>query len=723
MLFNYIYESVGTAYETSSTSGETLVHPMISPSLPVASPHVLKGLRIEFLFRGVAGCQIIPLLRLNNTDWEDVANTFDPHTAWCSLRLFYGHNPITTLPWTLADFLSLEIGLKNNKDLLVQIDTIEAGVVVEPTPWKTFLPKYEGYSPTWTNTFPAPFSTVLSTKDEDRSYISASLAGKIFSVGFENPLELPPEFEIEGINLRIRKSGIGEIEPFIRSSGINFTPDNGNGKGCPDDTELHTLEWNFDTSPLANFGNLTIEEIEESKFGFVNLDPTLSTISWMELDVRAGLIPEAITRLQPTGNGTLDDWSIGSPNLGEDPYEDLCGYQPNDISYVFGTAETPFHSSRILTVAITNPFSSADNIYRVKWVARIKQIVDGLPFANISPVFYKAGKTWVGKEIKVTTDYYFIHGTENYYLNPFTSLPWVPADFTGLEMGIAVTKGSAECSHMFLDVGTVPRRSYTVEDAPCSFTDDGQLNINRAIGDKLVWSIDRYEVGRGGFDQENPSIVLPIEPGDNSLADSFYEGLIEKTYSLDRDAYYWVVLPPEVFSETVGEIALKARIISSNNLGDVVGSYFTMAVAHFSGGFHTSRSIRVLKLKLTYSPIIVVGFDDTVTAISGSFRSTETVRIENDVLTASDSHSYVWCRYGGEDDTVTASDSSFRSTRTVRIENDNPSVVDGSSRSTETVRIENDTVTSSDGSSRSTETVRIENDNPSAVDGHDVVKA
>jgi hypothetical protein len=212
---------------------------------------------------------------------------------------------------------------------------------------------------------------------------------------------------------------------------------------------------------------------------------------------------------------------------------------------------------------------------------------------------------------------------EDFWLNPATGRTWRDNALLNFQVGMILTAGKLDCSWCVADVGYVPPRAAEVEPLICDLTDVGEAAVARAISDRLVWIVDQYQIGRGGYQTDNPAVVRPLETADTTLEQPLWTGTVNQAVQDGWNVTYYCAVPPDAVSDPIGELMLYARIVSSDDPGDVVGSRFPLAVAHFPAGFHTRRSIKVLAITITYPPIVVVGpeerahaADEVVVAVS-----------------------------------------------------------------------------------------------------------
>jgi len=255
---------------------------------------------------------------------------------------------------------------------------------------------------------------------------------------------------------------------------------------------------------------------------------------------------------------------------------------------------------------IDDDIGTAEVWKRVVWQARVRNdpTFTTAPCVAAPAIFESGVPLWVGRPHTFTDGDAagdFVELIDFLEVNPLTGSPWDSGDFGLIEFGILLLEGRADMSFLGVTLEELPLRA---EDSPgallCSLTTTGLANVTRAVGDDLVWKIDRYTVGRGGFQQDNPAVTLPLEPADDTLMDPVYTGVVDKASFDGTSAYYWVAIPPDVLSEPLGEIMLEARIISSNG-GDTPGDYFPMAVCHIPAQFHSYRDMRVVLLEIQYT--------------------------------------------------------------------------------------------------------------------------
>jgi hypothetical protein len=332
-------------------------------------------------------------------------------------------------------------------------------------------------------------------------------------------------------------------------------------------------------------------------------------VSYAALDLFASLRPEGTVRLAPTGGGTFNDWTVVAPNAGESAWEDVNSYLPNDASYLRADATV---SAKIIPFEVIQ--STEANWYGLRWRARLRTTPGYVGVSIVHPVLRVSSRVYVGRPFQVTASS-FLELAEDFWLNPAIGKPWRSTDLLNFQLGLVLASGKLDCSWCLADVGYVPPREAEAEPMACTVTTVGEANIARSISDRLVWVVDQYQVGKGGYQADNPAVVRPVEPADATLEQPLWTGSVAKAVKNGWSATYYCAVPPDVISDPIGEVMLWARIVSSNNPGDVVGTRFPLAVGHFPAGFHTRRSIRVLALTVNYPPLTVLGPEERVTAV------------------------------------------------------------------------------------------------------------
>jgi hypothetical protein len=409
---------------------------------------------------------------------------------------------------------------------------------------------------------------------------------------------IPDEFRVNKINLVLRAVGSGILTPLVIDDGFEHQGPFGKWPlVLSSDRQTFTVPFYHRPSFPTGSSRWDLPAILAAEWGVKNEAAAEATVDYERLEVFSSLVPEEELRFAPLSDGTWMDWAIGAPNTGESAYEDVNSYLPDDTSYLTATAS--FGDPQICTFPIERPLEA--NWYGLRWRIRISQSAGYTSGISFAPVLVLPTDHYVGRPFQVY-DTGFVEVVEDFWVNPITGKPWAATDLQDIELGVILYEGQADLSWCVADVGVVPPREHPIpSDLYCSFTKVGRDNVARAIPDALVWKIDRYQVGRGGYQRDNPAVTHPVEPTDSTLEDPIYTGKVLKASFVSQTAYYWIAIPPDVLSDPIGEVMLMARVISSSNPLDVIGSYFPMAVVHFPAGFHTMRSIRVLKLALNYN--------------------------------------------------------------------------------------------------------------------------
>lgn len=392
----------------------------------------------------------------------------------------------------------------------------------------------------------------------------------------------------------------GLVRPSVRDAGVICLGPTGEWP------VTHDVEYGTEILPLTGRpaflegpSRWTPEAISAAEWGLEVVSGT-PRCTQAGLEVFVSLRPEGELRLAPTGVGTYAEWTIIAPAAGEGAWEDVNSYLPNDASYLRADAMV---TAKISTFGVANTTTSP--WYGLRWRGRFRSAPGCTTASTLHPVLRVSGRTYLGRELTVTAPTW-VELAEDFWLNPSTGRPWASTELAAFEIGVVITSGQLECSWCVSDVGRLPERDHDIPTVICEFTTTGAANVARSTADQLVWVIDRYQVGKGGFQADDPAIVRPIEPTDDTLEQPVWTGSVTKSSFSGYKATYYCALPPDAFSDPVGEIMLLARVVSSTNPADIVGSRFPMAVAHFPAGFHTRRSIRVLGLTLHYRQVHIV---------------------------------------------------------------------------------------------------------------------
>lgn len=589
-----------------SNVGDSISFLIQQPLLPVACPLQIVGLNVEWMLTGDTNSSIKPLFRLLGSDWVD-PDPIAPLSVWAPHRKFYQVNPFTGRAWHTSDLLFLEVGLYNNSVYGAKLSRIQVDVVHEATPASRPRLTRTGYyaGGDW-SVVPdvAGGADALLQDDGGRSYVEATVDGAKFTSRTAQD-RIPEEFQIDHVSFRIRAKAknageTGQIKPLTRGEGVDRGGIVGDWIVDVND-QWCDYEWPFPIPPQFDGGRWTKEDAFGTDWGFELVGNTAIQVTSTRLAIYASLLPNLTFRLLPEGTGLWSNWLIGAPNLGESPFQDINTYTPNDNSYIIGNAEDPDKRMRVSTFPVSvNP---QDNWYGIRWQARVAKSPTYANPAHICPVLLQTStqRIWFGREFVLNSTIFAELG-DTIWTNPFTGKPWVSGDLgSNLQVGIAILEGVAYCSQLYLDASIVPPRSAPVQALEMAFTTDGLTLVAAAIPNGVIWKVDAYEVGIGGYDEINPQVVRPIVPDDATLEQPIYEGTVDKTHFEGMTAYYWCAIPPNIFQEPIGEIRLLARILDAGTSGYAVGEQISLAKAHFPCGFHTARSIRVIRLALEYS--------------------------------------------------------------------------------------------------------------------------
>ena len=136
-------------------------------------------------------------------------------------------------------------------------------------------------------------------------------------------------------------------------------------------------------------------------------------------------------------------------------------------------------------------------------------------------------------------------------------------------------------------------------------TDLARQYIARAVNGELVYKLESFYCGRGGYNPTDPfSGVLPVNTADVALADQVYP--TASTYasyeSIEQPTMTSLVvncrLPstpsPSNADYGLGEIGVWARILTSN-VPSEIGQLFLYALAHFPARGKTFRDVFLLR--------------------------------------------------------------------------------------------------------------------------------
>jgi hypothetical protein len=594
----------------ASNPGEAVTFQIDPVLIPVSSPHRITGIWLLLRVKG-DGAAFSPRFRLHGRlyDGDELAPA---GAAWQTFYLWFPQNVFGWRPWTSSDLLDLEVGLVNTGTVGLKLTQVVVWVCTEPTPHRQLDLNVAGRFQEWTPSTAGSPTYNLMADDADRSYVSSTTAGDRQTLRSTEDILMPEQFQIDKVLLTIRARGDGgDINPLVYEEGQEHPGPFAEGPWeipVDDDLDVDRNEGTWRTWQVPYYGRprfamgmtrWTLDDVKAAEWGVENVDSANVQVSYVGLEVFASLFPESEHRLLPTANGYYQQWNIQWPNSGEQAYQDVNTYNPLDDSYLRADATV---TSKLVTFQVTNTLSK--NWYGVRWRARMRREPGTTARVRAAPLLRKNGVLYVGRPMEFTeydpSDHSYIELVEDFWCNPFNGKPWASTDLQTIEVGVMLLEGRADLAWCVLEAGTVPPRVHYNDPWVCDFTDVGTANVARAISDSLIWTVDRFQVGRGGYQNDNPAVVHPLSLSDSDLADPIYTGRVIKSANVGFTAYYWVAVPPAMFSDPIGELFLMARIVSSSNPGDIPGTYFPLAVAHFPAGFHTLRSIRVLRIALAY---------------------------------------------------------------------------------------------------------------------------
>ena len=594
----------------SSDPGEAVTFEIDPVLLPVSSPHRITGIWLLLRVQG-SGATFQPRYRLHNRVYD--GDELEPAGAdWQTFYVWQPQNPWGWRPWTSSDLVDLEVGLVNSGTVGLKLTQVMVWACTEPMPHRTLNLNVAGRFQEWTPSTDDHPTYSLILDDGDRSYISTTTAGARQTVRSTEDILMPEQFQIDKVQLNIRARGDGgDLHPLVYEESTEHPGPFDQGPWMipvDDGLDVTLNQGTWKTWQVPYYGRprfsmgmtrWTLDNIRAAEWGVENVDSENVQVSHVGLEVFASLTPESDEKMLPTANGYYQHWNIQWPNSGEQAYEDVNTFHPFDDSYLRADATiTP----KLVTFQVTNTLD--ENWYGVRWRARMRREPGTTAKVRAAPLLRKNGELYVGRPLEFT-DFdsadEFVELVEDFWCNPWDGKPWANDALQTIEVGVILLEGRADLSWCVLEAGVVPPRVHGNDPWLCDFTDVGAANVARANTDSLIWTVDRYQIGRGGYQYDNPAAIHPLSTADTELADPLYSGRVIKSVNVGYTAYYWVALPPGAFSDPIGELFLLARIISSNDPADVAGTYFPLAVAHFPAGFHTLRSIRVLRVALIYA--------------------------------------------------------------------------------------------------------------------------
>ena len=403
----------------------------------------------------------------------------------------------------------------------------------------------------------------------------------------ETDYELPYNLDIDKIQFEVRLKGNGSFTPLLRDENVDTL-------GEPTSV---TASWQTFRFPYYYRPSFTSEpspwdliRVRAAEFGLVNVS---SENHWGHgrIDIFASLHTIDNFYVVPTGIGTWNHWSTASPNGGEQHYQDV---NTNDNSTYLAATITDRQAFQ--SFAVSNSYSG--QIYGARWMGRFRT----RSTAKVVPLIIKSSEVYMGHPTYLNA-WQWTEVAYDMWLNPVTGTPWASTDLQSMEVGMVLLEGDAECSRIVLEASLVPPVVSSSEDATwkASFTTTANEVLARCVADNTIYKIDKFSVGRGGFQYDNPGVVLPVDANLTHLAEEVWSGEITQADSLAFTAYYWCVIPPDTVGDPIGELMLWARIISSDNPKDKVGHYIPWACTHFPADFHTRKKLNVLRIALAYN--------------------------------------------------------------------------------------------------------------------------
>jgi hypothetical protein len=585
-------------------AGVAVTYGFQRPKFTAGIPQRIAGINIEWIVKGGTSSAVKPFFVLYGQDWTDDDFEFVAPSTWSYIRKFYPTNPFDGRLWSLQDLLQIEIGLINSADQeadgWVWLTRIQVDVMPESLPYITSTFIGGGRTREW-SVEPSDGGGIveLQTPDSGRTYVTSSVAGELHQLQLEKPLLLPSQFQIDSMQLHVRATGEGgSLSPSVRHEHVDWSGPVGSWEVTP--TSWSSYRFPFSSPPTWAADRWEASEILATDWGVRQAANGEVRVTSVTLETFASLKPQNTVRLLATSGGAFNWWEA---NPAGSLQGTVATYYPDDTTYLLANAEFPNKRAQLFSIKLSTS-RTEHPWYGLRLRARVRRDAGYSGDTQVAWLFRDGDSdiTWLGRAWVLDDSSQFWEIADTFWVNPFTGAPWQDDELDELEIGLGCLTGVANCSWLVADAGIARAQTHPVTTAPCELTTTGVANTARCVADSLVWVVDKALVGRGGYDEENPAVAYPVTPDDDTLADPLAVELdVARATSNGYTAYYWIVVPPDVFQEPIGEIALRARIVSSNNPGDTPGEYFTLAVAHFPGAFHTYRSIRVLRVEVNFN--------------------------------------------------------------------------------------------------------------------------
>jgi hypothetical protein len=575
---------------------------------------------VDFKFRVRVSGQNFdsPIYTTNNTSYLDVYNWYPlvPNGA----------------AWTSSILETLEMGLVfvGGDGNELRCTKMEAHVLVDALPDLRLDPVNLGSSSSWISVPSGMqhYQAVNGAWDGDLSYIKSSNLGDVELLSPETLASLPiPNVEKVKVTAAVRttnKEGapVPSARQLLRIGGSNYE------SGVNDLS--HQIDLAVDPNPYkwallsgefygdpslawpdgsTGGGSWTLSQINSVEIGIENRSAELLRCSQLAFDLF--LHPTVISTLEhlPTAD-SLQYASIPavSPvqpvgsyylNINEDPPDDSGSYIGADA----GTLGFPAVGT--FAVGGGGVVPAGEQVWAVQSTCRI-QLGSSAPALVAFCVNDASNELVIGKPRWINgTGTTWFNLTETWYTNPLTGQKWGSSEPDSLEWGVVILEGEAFFSQIKISALTAPDYS--------SLSDPSQFYLTNAVGafigaskaTGIVYEINEFGVGTGGYSPSDPTSVTPVITSDTSLVNEVYRASVDKVETEDLSpgtrVTYWCRVPrSNLKGYQVGEIGLYCEVLWSIDPAFPAGYQFLYAIGHSPGQVIVEDDVMLFKLSIDY---------------------------------------------------------------------------------------------------------------------------
>lgn len=156
----------------------------------------------------------------------------------------------------------------------------------------------------------------------------------------------------------------------------------------------------------------------------------------------------------------------------------------------------------------------------------------------------------------------------------------------------------------FVGVAHAPRPEPHIDavgELVAQVTDKGREMHARRLAEGLAFGVVEFAVGTGGYYPQNPTKVVPLDPGATGLeAEVYRRGFSGIEAPLPEATSFYCRLDFTEANYALGELMLVAEILDSPANPGEVGTKLAYAIAHFPIDAHHTRKINAWRVVVTF---------------------------------------------------------------------------------------------------------------------------